>query len=94
LPGSHWGGTVSIPGKVMCECGGQNGTESGYPPSTSVFHCYRYPNNIPYYRLPELRIIRKDGVGKDNALSLVVRKVTKILLFLIRIGTGPGTCAV
>jgi len=78
----------------MCECGGQNGTKTGYPPSTSVSHCYRDPNDTPYYRLPELHIISNEGVVKYNALSFGVRKVTKILIFLISIGsTGTGPSA-
>jgi hypothetical protein len=74
----------------MCECGGYNGTETGYPSSTSVSHCYRNHNNTPYYRLPALHIISNEGAVKYNALSIAVRKVNKILLFLISIGIGTG----
>jgi hypothetical protein len=51
----------------------------------TVFHTHSL---IDYRRYILLAI---DGVVKYNAISLGVRKLTKVLLFLIRIGTDPST---
>ena len=52
-----------------CEdCGGQSGTETGFPPRTSVVPCEYYPTNAPHWSSSASCSYRKDKGAKPGNL--------------------------